>query len=78
MLQTLLNLLLKRKMSFKQKRLKLIGKKIVETKDYKELVQLCNQYNKISGKKYDYESSFKFLNDSLNPINDTHKKNKLE
>lgn len=70
MFQTLLNILFKRKMTFKQKRLKLIGKKIVETKDYKELVRLTHLYNKINGKKYNHLSSFKNLNDSLNPFND--------
>jgi len=40
-----------KKMTFKEKRLKVIDNQILKTHDYKELVRLTHLYNKVSGKK---------------------------
>jgi hypothetical protein len=69
--------LFNRKITFKEKRLKVIDKQTEETSDYKELVRLTNLYNKLSGKKDDYLSSFNFLNSNLNSIEEKQKKNEL-
>jgi hypothetical protein len=73
MLQCINYWLFNKKMTFKEKRLKVINKKIAQSFDYKEIVRLTHLYNKVSGKKDDYLSTFKNLNNYLN----SNEKNEL-
>jgi hypothetical protein len=47
MLDLLLHYLTIRRLTFKKKRIILIGRKIASSKNYKELVELCKLYNEL-------------------------------